>query len=129
MQIIPMADNGSRRITVDLGNDLGIHTFQTYYNYLADMWFMDLLDADDNAIISGLALAPFINVLRAHTNMEPIGELRVSDTSGDNNALPDSLGNTAQLVHYDPGEFDATYPDTGIRIPLAIVDLDDVLIT
>lgn len=129
MQIIPTTSDGARRITLDLGGDLGLFTFRTYYNYLADMWFLDLLDADDTVILAGMALPPGIDILRAHTNIDDIGELRVADTGGTNNATPESLGTDAQLVHYDPGEFDATYPDETNRLPELLVSIEDVLVT
>jgi hypothetical protein len=129
MQIIPTTNAGARRITLDLGGDIGTHTFRTYYNYLAGMWFLDLLDVSDVAILNGLALVPFIDVLRAHTDIDPVGQLRVADTAGTGNATPESLGTAAQLLHYAPGEFDTLFPDDVDRLPDLLVAIADVLIT
>ena len=78
------------------------------------MWYLDLYTNTAEPLALGAALVPAINILR---NFPPLaqtfGELHVLDISGDNNAQSTSLGNTAQLIYFEPGEFETTYPDFG----------------
>ncbi|MBL4769532.1 MAG: hypothetical protein JKY94_17800 [Rhodobacteraceae bacterium] len=125
MQIIPLTSDGARRVAVNLTDTAALITFRTYYNYLAPGWFLDILDEDEVAILTGLALVPNINILRAHPNAAAaIGELRVADLGGDGNTSPESLGNTAYLAHYLPGEFvPAAAPN-----PAPLVTLESVIV-
>ncbi len=123
---IPVNSAGSRRIFADLNRQtFGI---RTYWNPTARTWFMDLTDRLDVPIQSGLALVPVINILEAHPDLTAtIGQFRIVVNDGGENDTIDSLGNTAALVYFVPGEFEATYPnfDAPPIIPLTYV-FDDL---
>lgn len=126
MIIIPLNSAGARRITVDLGDDIGVFEFRSYWNPTMSTWNLDIVDDAGNDVILGLPLVIGINILRAHIEVGArIGELRVVSLDSDNNRTDDDLGNTAYLVHYAPGEFQATFtfPDF---LPVQVVDIEDV---
>lgn len=114
---IPLNSAGSRRIFVDLNRQpFGI---RTYWNPTARTWFMDLTDRLDNPILLGMAMVPEINLFEAFPGLtSTIGQFRVIVTDGGENNTIDSLGNTAFLIYFPPGEFESTYPnfdDPGIN--------------
>ncbi len=105
MQVIPLDSTGASRVTV------GLYDYVTYWNPTVSMWYLDLYDANDNAIALGLALVPDINLLNYDESLiDSIGQLRVVDLSGAGNSDNASLGNTAILSYWAPGEFEAAYP-------------------
>lgn len=122
MQIIPLDSTGARRITV------GLYDFRTYWTPLEKMWHLDLFDASGSVIALGLALVPDINILRYDESLvATVGDLRVADLSGEGNANNSSLGNTAVLAYWAPGEFSAEYPDfEGDELRQINVDIDEL---
>ncbi len=137
MLIIPVNSAGSRRISVPLGNDIGVITFRTYWNPLAPCWHLDLLDENDVPLALGLALVPRINIIRYDPLLvERIGDLRVADLrpvppTGPMPQTADILGkpNGLQLVHFSPGEYDATYPAQEAPLRYINVDMDAMFST
>ena len=126
MLIIPVNNDGARTIDVDLENEIGVITFRTYWNGITQTWNLDLLDDAGNDIILGLALVIGIDILKAYPLAgDRIGQLRVISTTDDNNRTTETLGNTAQLVHFAPGEFEATFPLPDF-LTVQVVDIDDV---
>ena len=107
--IIPTTDNGSSAFTVRLLDST--YSFKIYWNNTLSMWYLDLFSNVGTPLAQGAALVPEINILR---NFPPLttafGQLRVVDLTGEGNATPTSMGNTAQLVYFRPGEFEALYP-------------------
>ncbi len=108
--IVPTTSDGSSIYRVRLLSET--YLFNTYYNNTLSMWYLNLSDSEANPLALGAALVPNIDILR---NFPPLtntfGELRVLDLTGEGNATPTSLGDSAQLIFYEVGEFEATYPD------------------
>lgn len=105
MQVIPLDSTGASRVTV------GLYDYVTYWNPAVSMWYLDLYDANDAPIALGLALVPNINLLNYDQSLvATVGQLRVVDLSGSGNADSTSLGNTAILSYWSPGEFESSYP-------------------
>ena len=107
--VVPTFNGGTYEYNIALN---GITYFiRTYYNEYASMWFLDLLDSNNDPIAYGLALVPDINILSYREEFSTtIGELRIADTNGDGNELTASLGDTSLLYYFRPGEFEETYP-------------------
>lgn len=94
-----------------------VYFIRTYWNEYASMWFLDLQDSNSEPIAMGLALVPNINLLRfSETLTNTFGELRVVDLTGEGNALNTSLGQSALLYFFNPGEFEATFPDYNVQL-------------
>lgn len=128
MQLIPVTNDGARRVTVDLQNGLGVYTFQTYFNSVLNRWVMDILDSNDNPLYVGATLNSNIDVLRAQANIqELIGEFRLSDTACTSTINSESLGVSNFLMHFLPGEFQTLVPPDPDAIPPINIDLGNVL--
>lgn len=111
-QVIPLNSEGSRKVSVALGDGIGVITFRTRFNPGVPGWYLDLFDAAGNAIVYGLGLVAPHNIIRHLPQLvQTIGDLRVVDLDGKGNTDPDRLGVGVGLVHYVPGEFNALYPD------------------
>jgi hypothetical protein len=68
---------------------------------------MDLSGADGISIATGLALVPEINVLAYDPTLTRLyGQFRIFTTGGENNTET-SLGDTARLWWFSPGEWEA----------------------
>lgn len=126
-QTIPLNSEGSRRVTVDLGDGVGLIGFRSRYNSTVAGWCLDLYDANGAAIVTGLGLVAPHNIIRHLPRLvNTIGDLRVIDLDGNGNTDPDRLGVGVGLVHYAPGEFNALYPKvTGEGRPLGY-NIDDL---
>lgn len=112
--VIPTFNTGTTSYNVALNGTT--YFFKTYWNEYAAMWFLDILDSDGNNVAMGLALVPDINIFRYDTQLtNTIGELRVADLTGEGNAKDDSLGNTALLYYFLPGEFQQLYPNYNVE--------------
>ena len=124
MQILPLNSDGSRRVTVDLG-EVGEYTFITKFNTSSSAWHMDILDADDNVIVYGQALFVGFNILRAYPGLrDDFNELRVISLDADvNNRADDSLGSTGFAVQFDAGELPEP---TGIQLPGLLTTTNEV---
>jgi hypothetical protein len=126
MIIIPLDSSGARRISVDLLNDLGVYEFRSYWNDTMKTWNLDIYDDAGNDVIIGLPLVIGINILKAHPDISSrLGQLRVFSDNADNNRTNDDLGDTAQLVHYPPGEFESLYSFPSF-LPVQVVKIEDV---
>jgi len=130
-QVIPLKSDGSRSVSVPLGDDIGIITFRTRFNSTIPVWTLDLFDVNGEPITYGLGLLPSHNLLRHLPVLErTIGDLRVIDIDGNGNKDPDRLGSGVGLMHYKPGEFQQLYPDfdTPSLAPLNY-NIDDLFTT
>ena len=126
MIIIPLNNDGARSIDVDLGNDLGVFTFRSYWNSTMETWNLDVTDDQDTDIILGLPMVVGINILKAHPDAEQrLGDLRVTSLNEQNNRTEQTMGETAFLIHYAPGEYDALF-DVPDFLPVQVVDFEDV---
>ena len=79
----------------------------TKYNYSAECWMIDILDTEDNFILSGLMAVPNVDLLDPYpTESAFLGGLVVAepiDQPG-NYKLSDALGAGFWIVWYAPGE-------------------------
>ena len=111
-QVIPLNSDGSRKIAVDLGDDIGVIAFRSRFNSSVPCWYLDLYDSDGTELVFGLGLVAPHNIIGYLPKIsERIGDLRVIDVDGSGNNDPDRLGVGVGLVHYPPGEFLSLYPD------------------
>lgn len=103
--ILPVDSTGDRRFQILLGQNL--LTIRTYWNSTVPGWYMDLIDNNGNPITPGLALVPVINVLDSQPNLTRIyGQFRIFTKDGGENNTETSLGDTAQLWWFEPGEWE-----------------------
>lgn len=103
--ILPVDSTGDRRIQVLLGQNLV--TVRTYWNSTIPGWQMDLIDDSGNPITLGLALVPVVNVLDSQPNLTRVyGQFRIFTKDGSENSTETSLGDTALLWWFAPGEWE-----------------------
>ena len=96
-----MSPLGDRKIIVTLGtNTLQL---RTYFNSVSEYYCLDVLTELDEPIVLGITLKSPFNLFARQELTNTIGQLRMSD-----NATPfGTLGQTAQLLWFAPGEFEA----------------------
>ena len=106
MKQIPTTADGARRSTVDI-QGIGTFTLRTYYRHIGSSFLMDLHDATGTAILIGVPLVAGVSLLnKAPRSRDSLGPWRMTaDSSG-----PESLGDSAQLIQFDPGEFERVSP-------------------
>ena len=106
MKQIPTTADGARRSTVDI-QGIGTFTLRTYYRHISSSFLMDLHDATGTAILIGVPLVAGVSLLnKAPRSRDSLGQWRMTaDSSG-----PESLGDSAQLIQFDPGEFERVSP-------------------
>lgn len=106
MKEIPTRADGARRSTVDI-QGIGTFTLRTYYRHIGRSFLMDLHEATGQAILLGVPLVAGVSLLnKAPRSRDTLGQWRMTaDSSG-----PESLGDSAQLVQFDPGEFEQLSP-------------------
>lgn len=115
--ILPVNSTGDRRIQCLLGNNLLF--IRTYWNSTVPGWYMDLNGPNGLPIASGLALVPVVNVLAADPTLTRIyGQFRVFTLDGGENNAEDSLGRTAKLWWFAPGEWEANEIETELDTAL-----------
>lgn len=122
--VIPVNSEPDRELQIQLGENL--MTVRTYYNTIAATWFMDLSGDNDVVLARGLALVPLINVLQAESELTRLyGQFRIETVNETENDNPDSLGNSATLWWFAPGEFEALdIVDTTINpLPFNVRDM------
>ena len=122
---IPMSPLGDRKIIVTLGNNT--LQLRTYFNSVSEYYCLDVLTELDEPIVLGITLKSPFNLFARQELTNSIGQLRMS-ANGDMisaelrqeltntigqlrmsaNATPfGSLGQTAQLLWFAPGEFES----------------------
>lgn len=111
-QVIPLSSDGARRVTVDLGDGIGLFTFRSRYNTVVTSWYLDIYDSAGKVLAYGLGLVPAHNILRHMPKLSrAVGQLRVVGIDDASTQGADSLGASFGLVHYAPSEFEALYPE------------------
>jgi len=126
MIIIPLNSAGARAINIDLESDIGVFTFRSYWNSTMQTWNLDIVDGGGNDVILGLPMVVGIDLLKAHPAIgDRIGQLRVISATEENNRGEETMGTSADLIHFAPGEFEGlfTAPDF---LPVQVVDVEDV---
>ena len=106
MKQIPTTADGARRSTVDI-QGIGTFTLRTYYRHIGSSFLMDLHDATGTAILIGVPLVAGVSLLnKAPRSRDSLGQWRMTaDSSG-----RESLGDSTQLIQFDPGEFEQLSP-------------------
>ncbi|WP_394026567.1 phage baseplate plug family protein [Desulfovibrio falkowii] len=107
--IIPMSPAGERTVTVNVGPDVFI--FRTYFvSGQDDHWLLDILDAQETPLITGINLIPGVdNLLKGMGDTLKGYQLHLLVESGTEKDL-DALGNTMSLVWFNPGEDNPAVP-------------------
>lgn len=102
-QLVPLTNDGCRRINIALGENLFI--LETYYLPNIKCWLMDIYDMDETPIITGISLNVGVGNLVAGKSALFKGQaLRCVSPAGKENNTPDSLGTTCFLYYYPEGE-------------------------
>lgn len=115
--ILPVNSTGDRRIQLLLGQNL--LSIRTYWNPTVPGWYMDLYGPNGLPIALGLALVPVVNVLESQQNITRVyGQFRVFTLDGGENATSDSLGRTAKLWWFAPGEWEANEIEAQLDVEL-----------
>lgn len=121
--ILPVNSEPDRRMQIRLGEFL--LSVRTYWNDVAQRWYMDLFDADGASLARGLCCVPGVNLLEAETELTRVyGQFRVSVSDGGENATVAEWGSTSLLWWFAPGEYeaiDASRPyDTSSTLPFDV---------
>lgn len=102
-QLIPVTNEGCRRITIALGENLFI--LETYYLPDIHRWLMDIYDIDENPILTGISLNVGVdNLVKGKAEIFRGQTIRCVSPEGLENTTPESLGTTCFLYYYPEGE-------------------------
>ena len=120
MKEIPTTADGARRATIDI-QGIGTFTLRTYYRHIGRSFLMDLHEAKGAAILIGVPLVAGVSLLnKAPRSRGSLGQWRMTADS----ALPESLGDSARLIHFDPGELEALMPDLDTSLIPIVANTD-----
>ena len=101
-RIIDLSPNGEGRATVDLESVVVV--LVTRFNYLAECWVLDILDAQEVDILTGIMLFPNIDLLTAHPAIKKlVGSFVLVELKTGDYKDPDLLGIGTRLLWYPPG--------------------------
>lgn len=104
--ILPVNSTGDRRIQVLLGSNL--LSIRTYWNPTVPAWEMDIFGSNGLPIREGLAMVPIVNLLAPYPEITRVyGQFRIFTLDNGENNTEDSLGRTAKLWWFAPGEWEA----------------------
>lgn len=127
MIVLPMTADGARQVDIDIGEDRGVFTFRSYWNYTTSSWNMDITDSFQVPVILGLALVIGVDILDPYpTVKERLGSIHVADLTGSANRTINDLGTNAQVVSFTTGEFETLFP-TVDTLPSLIIDIGDII--
>ncbi len=108
-QVIPTNSDGFSSFSVNAG--IFAFMLETYWNSNPSMWFANIGLSDGTILVKGAALVPNVNLFDFSPRFtRKYGQFRIEDLTGAGNANDESLGNSAQLMYYTPGEFEALFP-------------------
>ena len=103
MKIIELEPRGEGTTSVDMG--IALVTFVTRFNYSAVCWTLDLIDSDNNSILSGLMLVPNVDILLPYSEQKALlGSLVLVEKEAGDYQNPDGLGVLTKLLWYEPDE-------------------------
>jgi hypothetical protein len=86
--------------------DLGLIsvTLVPRFNYSAAAWSLDILDTNDNMIVAGLMMTPYVDILKPYLELkQQLGSLVPIENRVGDYKIPQSLGFNLQLVWYPVG--------------------------
>ena len=76
----------------------------TRYNYTAQYWVLDVLDADSNPIINGLPMVPNVDILKPYPDVKAlIGSLVLVEQNAGDYTSSSLLGANTQLLWFPLG--------------------------
>lgn len=108
MKVIELSTDGEGKTLVDL--DTAIVTFITKWNAQAECWSLDMVDSEEEPILSGLMLIPNVDILYPYNQQKELyGALVVAEQYEDNYKDPTLLGTQVKLLWFPVGE-EVTYP-------------------
>jgi hypothetical protein len=97
MKIIPVTNQGGVSYKVNFGNYE--YSLALTFNYTAECWTMDILDATGALILAGIMLVPDVDLLEAYPGVKAlIGTLILIEKNAGDYKLPDALGINVQLT-------------------------------
>lgn len=108
-KVIRLSPYGESQITVDFVSM--VLNITTKYNYSAECWMMDLSDSLGEAVISGIMLVPFVDLLYPYAALqEEIGSLYLIEKTQDAYKDPNLLGVDTLLVWF-PTDTETTFDE------------------
>lgn len=103
MKIIELGPFGGALYTVDLKDT--VVQVRTTYNYSAQRWAIDIVDARGNDILTGVALVPNIDLLTAFPQLKKkLGSLVLVELKAGDYKIPEMLGTRTKLLWFAPDE-------------------------
>lgn len=113
MQIIPFNETGSWIMQISLSSV--IFNLRFHWNALNEYWLMDILDGDFNPIVLGVFVVSNFNIsaqFAAITGM-PVGDIVCQNLLNAWGPIGRfDMGQTTELIYYEPGEYLAYEPDS-----------------
>lgn len=107
-QLIPLTNDGCRRITVTLGQNN--YMLETYYLPHIHCWLMDIYEMNGRSIITGISLNVGVdNLVAGKSVLFKNQTLRCVSINNTENNTPDSLGKTCFLIYYGENETPVPY--------------------
>lgn len=102
-QMIPFTNDGDRKITIALGENVFI--LETYYLPTIKCWLMDIYDIDENPIITGICLSVGVgNLVKGKAPIFEGQTIRCVSPTGEENNTPTSLSTTCFVYYYPQGD-------------------------
>lgn len=127
MEFIPVTNDGSRIVTVDVGSDRGEYNFHTFWNDFNSAWNLSISTNDDVPLVSGIMLTTGIDLLAFDPSLhDTFGQLRVASFTDSNNRNKEDLGLNAALVLFEIGEYEELFPSDA-ALPVLIVEIGEVI--
>lgn len=106
MNELPTSADGARHATVDIPG-AGTYRLRTYYRHRGGCFLLDVFEASGEPMLLGVPLVAGVSLLHKVPRARALlGQLRMSADSTN----PASLGDTARLVQFAPGEFEQLAP-------------------
>jgi hypothetical protein len=97
MIMIPTTNDGSSSRSVILNGV--VLTFTTYYNESSSLWFMDISDSTDVPMVQGVALVPYVNLLKPYPILRNLlGAVFILEKLAGNHRSFEKLGMSVLLV-------------------------------
>lgn len=99
--VLDLTADGQASVDYDLGT--GVFTFVTRYNYSAQLWYLDILDSQQNVLLAGRALVPNVDILHPFQEQKKLlGQLVVREFNPGDHHSPDLLGVNVLLLWSPP---------------------------
>lgn len=103
-KIIPFTNNGARRMTITLGDN--VYIMETYFLPNIKRWILDIYDTDENPVLTGISLNTGVgNLVKGKSALFDGQAIRCITTDGTENNRLDSLGTSCVVLYYEKGEY------------------------